>query len=223
MAAIAISPFRAKFRKKRFSVRKNAALAFINGIDSNWKGNLPFVFWLTRYFRPKTIVDLGFDRGLSTIAFAYRNRGHVFGVDWFEEESYVAKSLTLDRAFLNISDAIRFHYAKNIHLIMGPFKEISKTWTRKIDILHIGWAHSYPLVKRHFENWNTYLNAGGIILISGVSAFPAETGVFFNELPLHKFILSGEQGLGVASADPLVIDQVKTQFLAINDEVAADN
>lgn len=51
MAAIAISPFRAKFRKKRFSVRKNAALAFINGIDSNWKGNLAGILGLAEAIR----------------------------------------------------------------------------------------------------------------------------------------------------------------------------
>jgi hypothetical protein len=199
--------------KKPFSVRKDTAIAFMNSIESTWKGHEPFVFWLVQYLRPKTVVDLGFDRGLSTIAFAYRNRGQVFGIDWFDEANYATKCFALDSAFRNISNAIRFHYAKNIHLIVGPFKEIAKTWNRKIDILHIDWTHTYQTTKQHFDNWCRYLSSDGVVLIHDVTAYPTETGKFFNELPMYKVIFPHAHGLGVASNNQKLISEIKKKFV----------
>jgi hypothetical protein len=204
-------------KKRRLTVRKDAALAFINSVESTWKGHEKFAFWLVQNLRPKTIVDLGFDRGLSTISFAYKNTGHVFGIDWFDDGNYATKCFALDSAFRNISNAIRFHYAKNIHLIVGPFSEIAKTWHRKIDILHIDRAHSYPSSKQQYENWSRYLNPEGLVLIHDVVAYPTETGKFFQELPMaHKFLFPHAQGLGVASNQESIISEIKRIFSSIS-------
>lgn len=199
-------------KRKRFNVRKNSALAFIDSIDSSWKGHEEFALWLVQQMRPKTVVNLGFDRGLSTIAFSYRNRGHVFGIDWFDEGNYAAKCFALDSAFSNVSNAIRFHYAKNIHLIVGPFRDVLKTWSRKIDILHIDWAHTYYSAKQHFDLWSPFLAENGVILVHDVCDFPDETGRFFNELPLHKLIFPHAHGLGVAAPNSSLIEAIKTHF-----------
>ncbi|PIS03024.1 MAG: hypothetical protein COT85_03065 [Chlamydiae bacterium CG10_big_fil_rev_8_21_14_0_10_42_34] len=212
MVAVAVPEFKALHQKRRFNVRKDSALAFIDSLESTWKGHVPFALWLVQNLKPKTIVDLGFDRGLSTIAFAYRNRGHVFGVDWFDDTNYAAKCFALDSAFRNISNAIRFRYAKNIHLIVGPFHEISKTWNRKIDLLHIDWAHTYQSAKQHYDNWFRYLKDDGIVLVHDVLAYPDETGRFFNELPQHKIIFPYSHGLGVATNSEESIRKIKQKF-----------
>lgn len=196
--------------RKRISL--DHALEFIDGIESTWRGHEAFAMWLVQTLHPKTIVDLGFDRGLSTIAFAYKNRGHVFGIDWFEEGNYAMKSFALDIAFSNISNAIRFNYAKNIHLIIGPFRDVSKKWTRKIDILHIDWAHTYQTAKHHFDNWVPFLKAEGVILFHDVMAYPEETGKFFRSLPHKKVLFPHSQGLGVATTNEILIEQIKEQF-----------
>lgn len=168
--------------------------------------------WLVHRLRPKTIVDLGFDRGLSTVAFAYRNRGHVFGIDWFDDANYADKSFALDSAFRNISNSIRFNYAKNIHLIIGPFSCVSKNWKRKIDILHIDWAHSYRSANTHYLNWSRFLKADSVILMHDVIAFPEGAGKAFREIPLPKIILSNGYGLGIACADLDLLNEIrKTQ------------
>lgn len=198
--------------RKRIDLHKDPALLFLDTIESTWKGYENFALWLVQTLHPKTIVDLGFDRGLSTIAFAYRNRGNVYGIDWFEEGNYAAKSFALDSAFRNISNAIRFNYAKNIHLIIGPFKDVSKKWTRKIDILHIDCVHTYSSVKHNYENWGRYLKTESLILIHDVLAFPEETGRFFHELPHHKLIFPGTQGLGVATYNKALIEDIAAKF-----------
>ena len=165
--------------------------------------------------KPKTIVDLGFDRGLSTLAFAYRNTGHVFGIDWFDGVNYATKCFALDSAFRNISNAIRFHYAKNIHLIVGPFSDIAKKWVRKIDVLHIDWAHTYVLASRHYENWKQFLNPDSVILTHDVEVYPDETGRFFHELPMaYKLIFSHSQGLGIATNNEAVFKEIKKTFFS---------
>lgn len=198
-------------KSKRHTPRDHA-LEFIDSIESTWKGHERFVQWLVHRMRPKTIVDLGFDRGLSTIAFAYRNRGHVFGIDWFEEGNYAVKSFAFDSAFRNISNAIRFNYAKNIHLIIGPFSDISKGWKRKIDILHIDWAHSYQAARQHYLNWSPYLKPDSIILMHDVVSHPDGAGRAFKELPYPKFIFPHAEGLGVASLNEELLDEIRSHF-----------
>ena len=213
LAAIAIPIRLAPTLSKRKTVPIDRALAFLDTIESTWKGHEPFAMWLVQKVHPRTIVDLGFDRGLSTLVFAYKNnRGHVFGIDWFEEGNYAAKSFALDSAFRNISTAIRFNFAKNIHLIIGPFRDVSKKWTRKIDILHIDWAHTYTMVKQHYTNWIRYLKPGGIVLIHDVTAYPEEVGRFFEELALPKFLFPNASGLGVVSEDASLIASIREHW-----------
>ncbi|MES2274196.1 MAG: class I SAM-dependent methyltransferase [Chlamydiota bacterium] len=201
-----------KSPKRPSDFRKNSALGFINTIESTWKGHEQFAMWLIHQISPKTVVDLGFDRGLSTIAFAYQNKGNVFGIDWFEEGNYAIKSFALDDAFCNITNALRFNYVKNIHLIIGPFRDVSKTWNRKIDILHIDWAHTYKSVKQHYENWTRYLQPNGVVLIHDVTAYPDEVGRFFREVPLSKAFFPNAEGLGILTANQSLLDQIKLKF-----------
>ena len=208
MAALAIpTQFKAKKR-----VRRNHALDFIDGIESSWKGHERFAMWLVQRLKPKTVVDLGFDRGLSTVAFAYKGRGHVFGVDWFEEGNYADKCIAWDVAFGNVSNALRFNYVKNVHLIVGPFRDIARKWKRKVDILHIDWAHSYESVKQHYDNWSPYLNPGALIIIHDVVAFPDGAGRFFQGLPFPKVLIPHSCGLGIVSTDSLLVEEIRQKF-----------
>jgi hypothetical protein len=118
----------------------------------------------------------------------------------------------LDSDFRNISNALLLHYAKNIHLIVGPFCDVSKTWRRKIDILHIDGAHTHAVAKQHYDNWSRYLNTDGVVLVHDVVAFPNETGRFFHGLPMHKMVFPHSQGLGVASHNEALIAEIRSHF-----------
>lgn len=192
--------------------KSNSFFTFLENIESSSKGHQRFICWLVQFLKPTTIVDLGFDRGLSTIAFAYRNKGHVYGIEWFEEGNYATKCFALDSAFRNISQAIRLRYVKNIHLIVGPFQDIAKKWVRKIDILHIDGAHRYESAKKHYQNWRPFMKEEGVILLHNVSSYPDEMGRFFHELPMHRFIFPHAQGLGIASRNEKVIQEIKKTF-----------
>jgi hypothetical protein len=195
-----------------------AALKFIKTIDSTWKGHEPFVIWLVAILRPKVVVDLGFDRGLSTIVFAYKNKGHVFGVDWFfEEGSYAEKSAALDSAMRDITEALQRNYVKNIHLIIGPYRDVLKNWDQPIDILHIGWARTYLAVKFQYESWRCHLKDGSVLLIHDVTVFPNEVGKFFAELSFPKFLFPNGQGLGVVSSNKDLIEKIRQKWGSVTD------
>lgn len=155
------------------------------------------------------VVDLGFDSGLSTVAFAYRNQGKVFGIDWFEEGNYISKSLSLDIGFQNISRAIQLDYVKNIHLIIGPFADAAKKWQHRIDILHIDLAHSYEAAKKHCLDWLPHLAQNAVILVHGVVSCSEGAGRAFRELPFPQHIFPHAGGLGIATKNLALLKAIK--------------
>ena len=186
------------------------ALDFVQSIESAWRGQERFALWLIQKLHPKVIVDLGFDQGLSTVIFGHKNSGHVYGIDWFYEEgSYAEKSFALDSAFRTISQAIRFNYVKNIHLIIGPYRDVLRKWNRKIDLLHIHWAHTYQAVKMQYDSWQRHLKDEAVVLIHNVLSHPNEVGRFFTELPFPKFLCSNGNGLGVVCSNELLIAEIR--------------
>ena len=195
------------------NVKKARALLFIDGIDSAWKGFESLAIWLIKKIKPQTVVDLGFHRALSTVAFAFKNNGHVFGIDWFEEEDYAQKVLVLDGAFQKIAEAIRCNYVKNVHLIIGPPQEVANNWKREIDILHIDRAQSYESIRAHFERWGSHLRAKGVLLIHDIDRF---SGVnrFYQELPGAKIALHQGGGMGIISQDAKLIAEISAKYVA---------
>jgi len=199
-----------KSKIKELSAAKVTALDFIHSIESNWKAQEKFALWLIQKLHPKVTLDLGFDQGLSTLLFGHKNSGNVYGIDWFYEEgSYAEKSLALDSAFRNISQAIRFNYVKNIHLIIGPSRDVLKNWNRKIDLLHLNSAYTYQAVKIQYDNWQRHLKDDAVLLLHNVLSHPTEVGRFFTELPFPKVLLENGQGLGVVSANEELITEIR--------------
>jgi hypothetical protein len=167
---------------------------------------------MIKTLKPRVTVDLGFDRGLSTIAFAYENSGLTFGIDWLDCKSYSEKIIALDDAFENISLAIRLNYVKNLHLIVGPFAEVSKKWTREIDLLHIDWTHHYTDAKAQYETWKRFLKDDAVFLIHDVESCAGETGRFFRELPLPKMLFPGSNGLGIATRNTDLLASIAREW-----------
>lgn len=194
-----------------FGIKYTPAIQFIQSIPSTWKGHELFAIWVVKMLKPKIVVDLGFDMGLSTIALAHRNRGHTFGIDWVKQD-FSRKKASLDSAFQNISAAIRMKYVKNIHLIVGPIEEISQNWNREIGLLHIDCTQSYQEIKIHYENWSQFLKEDGVILIHNIEAYPNEVGRFFRELDTPKLLFPQGKGLGIATKNREIYEKTLREW-----------
>lgn len=167
--------------------------------DSAWKGHLEFALWLVRRTNPRVTVELGVDYGHSTFALAAGNSGHVYGIDSFEGDDHAGhrdtyqivmemKSELLNKGLLSID---------NITLIKSFFMDAVKTFSEKIDVLHIDGLHTYEAVKEDYESWITKTNTDAIILFHDVVSYTDTVGRFFDELPLTKYFFSHSAGLGV--------------------------
>ncbi len=193
-------------------LRSTPAVQFIQSIPSTWKGYELFAIWIVKKLKPKVTVDLGFDMGLSTISFAHGNRGHTFGIDWLSGNNYSRKRISMESALHNILIAIRLRYVKNLHLIVGPIPEISHKWNSEIDLLHIDSTQSYEEIKKQYMHWQPFLKKDAVILIHDVTSLPSEVGRFFEELPLYKFVFTKGCGLGIATSNETLCQEIEKDW-----------
>lgn len=150
--------------------------------------------------------------GLSTISFAHGNCGHTFGIDWLSGSNFSRKRIAMESALHNILIAIRLRYVKNLHLIVGPIAEISHKWNREIDLLHIDSTQSYEEIKGQYEHWQPFLKRDAVILIHDVQSLPSEVGRFFDELPLFKIIFTEGSGLGIATSNEALCQEIEKDW-----------
>jgi predicted O-methyltransferase YrrM len=194
---------------------------FLNNLDdiplTAWLGHRNFAEWLVKFLNPKVIVDLGVDYGFSTFSFAIPRIGHVYGVDNFVGDDFVDRNFGDEKYNFVSMKREKLHLQDNITLIKGDFNEVSETWNKKIDILHIDGSHHYEDVKKDFETWSKFVSDNGIILMHDtvVEHYEGkEYGVkkFFDELDMPKFTFTHSFGLGVVSKNEKLIEQIKATF-----------
>jgi predicted O-methyltransferase YrrM len=199
----------------------NLFLTHLDDIPStSWSGHRKFAEWLVKFMNPKVIVDLGVDYGFSTFSFALPRIGHVYGIDNFEGDDYVGiDSQRMKYQFVQMKRE-KLHLQDNMTFIEGDFNEVAKTWSHKIDILHIDGSHHYEDVKRDFETWSQFLSDDGIILmhdtcVGDMRVNGIEYGVrkFFEEIDLPKFTFTHSFGLGVISKNKKLIEDIQSHFL----------
>ena len=164
---------------------------FISEITSAWTGHRDFAEWLIGYMNPETIVELGVDYGFSTFVFANASPGKVYGIDLFEGDGHAGHRNTYNFV---MEKAESF---KNLEIIKGDFSDVSKTWNKPIDILHIDGYHTYEAVKNDFDCWSKYVKEDGVILFHDTHIEYFGIKDFFKELPEYTLYFTHSAGLGI--------------------------
>lgn len=190
-------------------------LTNLEDVPSCWRGHREFAEWLVNEVTPENIVDLGVDYGFSSFCFAMPRIGHVYGIDSFEGDQFTGASHG-SYDFV-IEKQKRLLMEDNLTFIKGDFNEVSKTWNKKIDILHIDGSHHYDDVKNDYETWSKFLAEDGIILfhdtcIEELNGNHYGVKRLFEELELPKVTFTHSFGLGVASKNKDIIDKIKETF-----------
>ncbi len=183
----------------------------MDNIVTAWRGHEFFATWLVKQMQPKTIVELGVDYGFSTFTWGLPKIGKVYGVDAFQGDPQTGFRNTYDyvmqmRKQLNLED--------NVEIIKGYFNEVSDKWDKPIDILHIDGRHDYECVKEDFDCWYRHVNDDGIVLFHDTCIYHNNFGVwkFFNELPLPKLNFTHSAGLGIATKNIKLLEEIYETF-----------
>lgn len=204
--------------KERHDAIDRLSLTNLDDIPATaWNGHRQFAEWLVSYIKPDVIVDLGVDYGFSTFSFAIPRIGHVYGIDNFVGDDFIGIDTTKEKYNYVNTKREKLHLKDNITFIKGDFEEVSKTWNKKIDILHIDGSHHYEDVKRDYENWSKFVKHDGIILLHDTLVEVCnqkQYGVkkFFDEIDLPKTTFTHSFGLGVISKNKNLIETIKREF-----------
>lgn len=180
---------------------------FLNhrAVFSTWTDHLCFAYDLVHALRPRVVVELGTQAGLSYFGLCQAVREHgvqarCYAVDtWSGDEHTGAYD---DATWNDVSSYNTTHYAEFSELLRTRFDEAaSRFGPESIDLLHIDGFHTYEAVREDFETWYPKTAPGGIVLFHDVAARMLDFGAwrFWKELETQheSFLFSHGYGLGV--------------------------
>jgi len=195
---------------------------FLNNLDdvpaTASTGHRGFAEWLVQKLNPQVIVDLGTDWGFSAFSFAIPRIGKVYTVDNFTGDSFVGDKYGEEKYNYVVNKRKKLLLEDHVEIIKGDFTEVSKTWNKQIDILHIDGDHTYEAVKNDFETWSQFVSENGVILFHDTCVEEynenSKYGVkkFFEEIDLPKVNFTHTFGLGVVSKNKDLIEFIQNNF-----------
>lgn len=177
-------------------------------LPSTWTEHMDFADWLVRYKRPKVVVELGVDFGYSTCSFALSGIGTIYAIDWFKGDEYTG--------FRDNYEFVKKHLelfeCSNVNLMNMSFEEALADWHLPIDILHIDGFHTYDAVCNDYMEWTRFLNSGGVVLIHDTCIDWFGVKVFFDQITTPKLNFKVSCGLGVVTADTVLLGEIRKNF-----------
>ena len=201
------------FREYVRSLDNTNISEILGAIPSGW--NLPpkshneFVIWLMNRIQPNLTVELGVDYGYSSFLLALNTKNKVIGIDCFEAEKHAIRESDDYQFVLDVKEKLKLD---NLEIIKGYFNDIAKTWNQKIDLLHIDGLHDYDNCKNDCDTWAPFLQENGVIIFHDTISAPDGVGLFFSQLEVPKVNFENSYGLGVASNDIKLIEEIKENF-----------
>ena len=190
--------------------------------ESAWIEHVPFAFWLIDTLRPRTIVELGTEYGVSYMAFcqAVCHLGletKCFAIDTWKGDEQTG--LYGEDVFETLSRAHQGTYSHFSRLIRATFDESSPYFEDgSIDLLHIDGLHTYEAVKHDFENWHSKLSPSSVVLFHDTNVRERDFGVFklWSELRNRwdGFEFFHGHGLGILGVGTNLAVRIKNLFAA---------
>lgn len=186
------------------------------GVASAWYGHIPFAHWIIRAAKPRTLVELGTQNGVSYSAFceAVMRNGldtRCYAVDTWQgddQAGYYSEEVYLDFR--------RFHddrYGAFSELLRCSFDDaLPYISDAAVDLLHIDGLHTYEAVKHDFENWRNKLSDSAVVLFHDTNVRERDFGVWrlWEELRMQfsSFEFLHGHGLGLLAVGRSIAPQV---------------
>jgi hypothetical protein len=137
-------------------------------VTSAWNEHVPFGMLIVDLVRPRAVVELGTQWGVSFCAFcqaveALKLAARCSAIDLWTGDAH-SGSYGPD-VLADLSDHRAKHYSQFSELIQLRFEEAVRRFEDgSVDLLHIDGLHSYDAVKSDFETWLPKMSARGVIL-----------------------------------------------------------
>jgi predicted O-methyltransferase YrrM len=185
----------------------------LGAIPSGWnyppKSHREFVEWLINRIKPEVTVELGVDYGYSSFLMALCQNNPVYGIDCFDVSVHGPREDDDYQFVMSVKEKLGLD---NLEIIKGYFDDVAKTWDKEIDLLHIDGLHDYENCKNDCDTWAPLVKEDGVILFHDTVSNPDGAGLFFSQLEVPKVNFTNSFGLGVASNNVDLIEEIKQTF-----------
>ena len=185
----------------------------LGAIPSGWnyppKSHREFVELLINRIKPEITVELGVDYGYSSFLMALCQNNPVYGIDCFDVYVHGPREDDDYQFVMSVKEKLGLD---NLEIIKGYFDDVAKTWDKEIDLLHIDGLHDYENCKNDCDTWAPLVKEDGVILFHDTVSNPDGAGLFFSQLEVPKVNFTNSFGLGVASNNADLIEEIKQTF-----------
>jgi hypothetical protein len=172
---------------------------------SAWHGHVAFAHWLMLAARPRLVVELGTEHGVSYASFCHAAAALGLRTRCFAIDTWQGDALTGRYGEGVYADLKRFndtYYSAFSTLLRGTFDAaLGKFEDRSIDLLHIDGEHAYEMVRHDFETWLPKLSDQAVVLFHDIAVRRPGYGVWrlWEELSRRypSFTFEHSSGLGV--------------------------
>jgi tetratricopeptide (TPR) repeat protein len=177
------------------------------GLASAWWAHVPFAFWIVVASRPRLLVELGTDKGVSYAAFCEAVLRARLGTRCFAVDTWTGDDHAGHYGEDVYNDLRDFHdkrYVAFSNLLRSTFDDAVRYFEDgSIDLLHIDGYHTYEAVKHDYETWRPKLSDRAVVLFHDTNVRERDFGVhqFFAEISKQfpSFEFRHGYGLGIAA------------------------
>lgn len=170
---------------------------------STWVDHLPFGYDIVAAVRPRLLVELGTQHGLSFFCFCQSMAEHqidglCYAVDtWAGDEHTGSYGNDI---FESVQKVGRQQFPSIAYLMRMLFNDALAHFSdASIDLLHIDGLHTYEAVSEDFHNWYPKVRPGGVILFHDIQARMMDFGAwrFWEEIQPQYNTFEFKQGFGL--------------------------